>query len=173
MSNIFGGNFANTIFLDNKLDKQHQSILIQMAKLIGFTFFIYFESKRLLGILLIVFCLSKLIHSLFYRKFGLKEEYADCLFLCRHCRCLFWKVINIIIIIIIITNSLALIIAGWKKKVTKIVIKYNNKENEPYCCILIIIRLIKFDDLAIKVEQFMIWSEEKKLLPFFNALWLS
>ncbi|CAG2108504.1 unnamed protein product, partial [Medioppia subpectinata] len=24
-------------------------------------------------------------------KFGLKEEYADCLFLCRHCRCLFWK----------------------------------------------------------------------------------
>ncbi|XP_022240912.1 F-box only protein 32-like isoform X1 [Limulus polyphemus] len=23
--------------------------------------------------------------------FGLKEEYADCLFLCRHCRCLFWK----------------------------------------------------------------------------------
>ncbi|XP_074603078.1 F-box only protein 32 isoform X2 [Brevipalpus obovatus] len=25
------------------------------------------------------------------KKFGLKEEYADCLFLCRHCRCLFWK----------------------------------------------------------------------------------
>lgn len=28
---------------------------------------------------------------LFYRKFGLKEEYADTLYLCRHCRCLFWK----------------------------------------------------------------------------------
>lgn len=26
-----------------------------------------------------------------YRKFDLKEEYADCLLLCRHCRCLFWK----------------------------------------------------------------------------------
>ncbi|KAI2800505.1 F-box only protein 32 [Blomia tropicalis] len=25
------------------------------------------------------------------KKFGLKEEYADCLFLCRYCRCLFWK----------------------------------------------------------------------------------
>lgn len=25
------------------------------------------------------------------RKFGLKEEYADTLVLCRHCRCLFWK----------------------------------------------------------------------------------
>lgn len=25
------------------------------------------------------------------RKFGLREEYADSLFLCRHCRCLFWK----------------------------------------------------------------------------------
>lgn len=25
------------------------------------------------------------------RRFDLKEEYADCLLLCRHCRCLFWK----------------------------------------------------------------------------------
>lgn len=25
------------------------------------------------------------------RKYDLKEEYADCLLLCRHCRCLFWK----------------------------------------------------------------------------------
>lgn len=25
------------------------------------------------------------------KKFDLKEEYADCLLLCRHCRCLFWK----------------------------------------------------------------------------------
>lgn len=31
---------------------------------------------------------------IFLRKFGLKEEYADCLFLCRYCRCLFWKVIK-------------------------------------------------------------------------------
>jgi hypothetical protein len=33
-------------------------------------------------------------NSLFFavcRQFGLKEEYADSLFLCRHCRCLFWK----------------------------------------------------------------------------------
>ena len=26
-----------------------------------------------------------------YRKYGLKEEYADTLVLCRYCRCLFWK----------------------------------------------------------------------------------
>lgn len=29
-----------------------------------------------------------------YRRFDLKEEYADCLLLCRHCRCLFWKSIG-------------------------------------------------------------------------------
>jgi len=28
------------------------------------------------------------------RRFDLKEEYADCLLLCRHCRCLFWKSIG-------------------------------------------------------------------------------
>lgn len=33
---------------------------------------------------------QQLFHHL-RRKFGLKEEYADYLFLCRHCRCLFWK----------------------------------------------------------------------------------
>ncbi|RWS10788.1 F-box only protein 25-like protein [Dinothrombium tinctorium] len=33
---------------------------------------------------------EQMFHNL-RRKFGLKEEYADCLFLCRHCRCLFWK----------------------------------------------------------------------------------
>ncbi|PRD23212.1 UNVERIFIED_CONTAM: F-box only protein 25 [Trichonephila clavipes] len=27
------------------------------------------------------------------RKHGLKEEYTESLFLCRHCRCLFWKVL--------------------------------------------------------------------------------
>ena len=32
-------------------------------------------------------------HFCSFRKFGLKEEYTDCLFLCRYCRCLFWKVI--------------------------------------------------------------------------------
>uniref|UniRef100_A0A2R5LE02 Putative f-box n=1 Tax=Ornithodoros turicata TaxID=34597 RepID=A0A2R5LE02_9ACAR len=33
-------------------------------------------------------------HTMFrrlQRKHGLREEYADSLFLCRHCRCLFWK----------------------------------------------------------------------------------
>lgn len=33
-------------------------------------------------------------HAIFrrlQRKYGLREEYADCLLLCRHCRCLFWK----------------------------------------------------------------------------------
>lgn len=33
---------------------------------------------------------EQLFHLL-RKKFGLKEEYADCLFLCRYCRCLFWK----------------------------------------------------------------------------------
>ncbi|CAG2165145.1 unnamed protein product [Oppiella nova] len=33
---------------------------------------------------------ERVFHQL-RKKFGLKEEYADCLFLCRHCRCLFWK----------------------------------------------------------------------------------
>ncbi|KAH7645226.1 hypothetical protein HUG17_0764 [Dermatophagoides farinae] len=33
---------------------------------------------------------ERLFHLL-RKKFGLKEEYADCLFLCRYCRCLFWK----------------------------------------------------------------------------------
>ncbi|RWS24823.1 F-box only protein 25-like protein [Leptotrombidium deliense] len=33
---------------------------------------------------------EQMFHNL-RRKFGLKEEYADCLFLCRYCRCLFWK----------------------------------------------------------------------------------
>lgn len=28
------------------------------------------------------------------RRYDLKEEYADCLLLCRHCRCLFWKSIG-------------------------------------------------------------------------------
>ncbi|XP_053200555.1 F-box only protein 25-like isoform X2 [Panonychus citri] len=31
------------------------------------------------------------IFHILRKKFGLKEEYADCLFLCRHCRSLFWK----------------------------------------------------------------------------------
>jgi len=31
------------------------------------------------------------VFQLLRRKFGLKEEYADTLVLCRYCRCLFWK----------------------------------------------------------------------------------
>ncbi|KAG9510171.1 F-box only protein 25 [Fragariocoptes setiger] len=33
---------------------------------------------------------EQMFHQL-RKKFGLKEEYPDCLLLCRHCRCLFWK----------------------------------------------------------------------------------
>lgn len=36
---------------------------------------------------------KKVFHQL-RKQFDLKEEYADCLLLCRHCRCLFWKSIG-------------------------------------------------------------------------------
>lgn len=32
-----------------------------------------------------------IFYPIVHRKFGLKEEYADSLFLCRHCRSLYWK----------------------------------------------------------------------------------
>lgn len=36
---------------------------------------------------------ERVFHQL-RKRFDLKEEYADCLLLCRHCRCLFWKSIG-------------------------------------------------------------------------------
>lgn len=37
---------------------------------------------------------NSLYNQPIWRRFELKEEYADCLLLCRHCRCLFWKSIG-------------------------------------------------------------------------------